>query len=139
WCAPTSPRPSRNTGAVAPVNGIAWITAPERLALLRPPRRIAPSPAATRPPSTPAKIATPTLRLPDHHRGTSVGTGEFIALYGLNSLFWKSIISWGGARSLEGWKSMVFLEWFAWGWSAEQIRLYAVVMWGFTTDRKSTR
>ncbi|WP_312289312.1 hypothetical protein [Stutzerimonas nitrititolerans] len=28
---------------------------------------------------------------------------------------------------------MAFLEWFAWPWNAEQIRLYAVVMWGFTT------
>src|SRR5690606_19184366 len=101
--------------------------------LFRPLRRIAPSPAATRPPSTPTKIATPTLRLPDHHRGISVETGEFIALYCLNSLFWKWIISWCVARWLEGWKSLVFVEWFAWGWSAEQIGLYAVVMWGFTT------
>lgn len=60
-------------------------------------------------------------------------TGDFVALYCLNSLFWKWIISWGGARWLEGWKSLVFLEWFAWGWNAEQIRLYALVAWGFST------
>ena len=28
---------------------------------------------------------------------------------------------------------MVFLEWFAWGWNPEQIRLYALVAWGFST------
>ncbi|WP_313209711.1 hypothetical protein [Stutzerimonas nitrititolerans] len=62
-----------------------------------------------------------------------MGTGEFVALYCLISLFWRWIISWGGAHWLEGWKAMAFLEWFAWPWNAEQIRLYAVVMWGFTT------
>ena len=39
----------------------------------------------------------------------------------------------GGARWLEGWKTMFVLEWFAWGWNAEQIRLYAVIAWGFAT------
>ena len=28
---------------------------------------------------------------------------------------------------------MLFLDWFAWSWNAEQIRLYAVVIWAFTT------
>ena len=28
---------------------------------------------------------------------------------------------------------MFVLEWFAWGWNAEQIRLYAVIAWGFAT------
>ena len=62
-----------------------------------------------------------------------MGTGEFIALYCLNSLLWKWIISWGGARWPEGWKTLFFLEWSAWSWSAELIRLYAVVAWGFST------
>ena len=60
-------------------------------------------------------------------------TEKFVALYLLNSLFWKWIISWGGARWLEGWKATVFVEWFAWPWNAEQIRLYAVVIWALTT------
>ena len=59
--------------------------------------------------------------------------GEFAGIYLLNSLFWKWIISWGGAQWLEGWKSMLFLDWFAWSWNAEQIRLYALVIWVFTT------
>lgn len=65
-----------------------------------------------------------------------MGTGEFIALYCLNSLFWKWIISWGGAQWLEGWKSIFVLEWFAWGWNAEQLRrggvgLYHAVLCGW--------
>lgn len=59
--------------------------------------------------------------------------GEFVGMYLLSSLFWKWIISWGGAQWLEGWKSMLFLDWFTWSWNAEQIRLYAVVIWAFTT------
>ncbi|WP_217475309.1 hypothetical protein [Stutzerimonas stutzeri] len=62
-----------------------------------------------------------------------MSTLEFVALYLLNSAFWKWIISWGGAQWLEGWKSMVVLDWFAWAWNAEQIRLYALLMWGFST------
>ncbi|MEN2508423.1 hypothetical protein V8Z77_16055 [Stutzerimonas stutzeri] len=62
-----------------------------------------------------------------------MSTLEFVALYLLNSVFWKWIISWGGAQWIEGWKSMVVLDWFAWPWNAEQIRLYALVMWSFST------
>ena len=36
-----------------------------------------------------------------------MGTAEFVVLYGLNSLFWKWIISWGGAHWLEGWKAVL--------------------------------
>ncbi len=28
---------------------------------------------------------------------------------------------------------MLVLDWFAWPWNAEQIRLYALVMWSFST------
>jgi hypothetical protein len=59
--------------------------------------------------------------------------GEFILIYIANSLFWKWIISWGGAEWLEGWRSFFFLSWFAGGWTAEQIRLYALVLWVFST------
>ena len=45
-----------------------------------------------------------------------MSTIEFVALYLLNSVFWKWIISWGGAQWIEGWKSMVVLDWFAWPW-----------------------
>lgn len=62
-----------------------------------------------------------------------MSTTEFVLLYLLNSLFWKWIISWGGAQFLEGWKSFFIIDWFAWGWTAEQIRLYALVVWVFST------
>jgi len=62
-----------------------------------------------------------------------MSTAEFVGLYLLNSLFWKWILSWGGAQWIEGWKSMVFLDWFTWHWNAEQIRLYALVIWCFST------
>lgn len=60
-------------------------------------------------------------------------TYTFILLYLLNSLFWKWLISWGGARWLEGWKAYLIIDWFAAHWTAEQIRLYAVIMWLLTT------
>lgn len=46
-----------------------------------------------------------------------------------SSVFWKWILSWGGAQWLEGWKAFWFLEGIAGHWSAEQIRLYALVGW----------
>jgi hypothetical protein len=62
-----------------------------------------------------------------------MSTAFFIALYALNSLFWKWVISWGGAQWLEGWRAFFFLEWFALDWKAEQIRLYALVAWLIST------
>ncbi|MBL4833675.1 MAG: hypothetical protein JKY26_06830 [Pseudomonas sp.] len=58
---------------------------------------------------------------------------EWIFLYALNSLFWKWIISWGGAAWVEGWKSFFLISWLAPRWSAEGIRLFAVVLWFFIT------
>ena len=58
-----------------------------------------------------------------------MSTPAFIAVYVASSLFWKWIISWGGAAWLEGWRAFFLLEWFAAHWSAEQIRLYALIMW----------
>ena len=62
----------------------------------------------------------------------SVSTVEWVGFFALNSLFWKWVISWGGAHWLEGWKSWFLISWFAPLWSAEQIRLYALVIWFFT-------
>lgn len=53
----------------------------------------------------------------------------WIALFIAQSLFWKWIVSWGGAEYLEGWKAFFVLDWFAARWSAEQIRLYALACW----------
>lgn len=53
----------------------------------------------------------------------------WIIQYVLQSLFYKWILSWGGAQWLEGLKSALTLGWFTWDWNAEQIRLYVLVIW----------
>jgi hypothetical protein len=53
----------------------------------------------------------------------------WIASFAATSLFWKWILSWGGAEWLEGWKAFFVIDWFAARWSAEQIRLYALLSW----------
>ena len=50
--------------------------------------------------------------------------GSFVVL----SLFWKWVLSWGGATWLEGWRGF-FFEGFSPFWSAEQIRFYALLAW----------
>lgn len=55
--------------------------------------------------------------------------GSWVALFAVSSLWWKWIISWGGAHWLEGIKSWFFLSCFAWSWNVEQIRLYAACCW----------
>ncbi len=57
----------------------------------------------------------------------------WVMIYIANSLFWKWVLSWGGAQWLEGWKAWFFLEWFAADWNAEQIRAYALLAWIITT------
>ncbi|MCG8429294.1 MAG: hypothetical protein MI754_18230 [Chromatiales bacterium] len=54
---------------------------------------------------------------------------EWIVVFSLNSLFWKWIVSWGGAQWVEGWKAFFVIDWFAAAWTAEQIRLYGVIIW----------
>jgi hypothetical protein len=53
----------------------------------------------------------------------------WIASFAATSLFWKWILSWGGAEWLEGWKAFFVIDWFAARWSAEQIRFYALLAW----------
>ena len=53
----------------------------------------------------------------------------WIVAYIISSLFWKWILSWGGADCLEGWQSIFFLSFFAGNWDAEQIKFYALLMW----------
>ena len=57
----------------------------------------------------------------------------YILLYLAQSLFWKWILSWGGAAWLEGWKAFWFVDWFAGRWNTEGLRLYALCMWIVTT------
>lgn len=53
----------------------------------------------------------------------------WIVFYIAVSLFYKWILSWGGAQRVEGWLSLIAIGWFALDWSAEQIRLFALIMW----------
>ena len=46
----------------------------------------------------------------------------WIIQFALQSLFYKRILSWGGAQWLEGIKSALTLGWMTWDWNAEQIR-----------------
>lgn len=57
----------------------------------------------------------------------------WIAMYLLSSLFYKWVLSWGGAKTIEGWKSFFLIGWFALDWNSEQIRLYALISWLVTT------
>lgn len=51
------------------------------------------------------------------------------AQYILFSLFFKWLLSWGGAEKIEGWLAGLLISWHAVDWSAEQIRFYALLSW----------
>ena len=52
----------------------------------------------------------------------------WIIQFALQSLFYKWILSWGGAQWLEGIKSALTLGWMTWDWNAEQIRFYILII-----------
>lgn len=49
--------------------------------------------------------------------------------YLLTSLFFKWILSWGGAERIEGWKAFFLIHWLAGTWTADQIRFWALLVW----------
>lgn len=54
----------------------------------------------------------------------------WMVLFAAVSLLARWITSWGGAEWLEGWRASLFIDWIhAWSWEAEQIRLYALLLW----------
>ncbi|MBU3845393.1 MAG: hypothetical protein H9855_00160 [Candidatus Acinetobacter avistercoris] len=53
----------------------------------------------------------------------------WIILFLIQSLFYKWLLSWGGAQWLVGLKSALTFGWMTWDWNAEQIRLYALLLW----------
>ena len=57
----------------------------------------------------------------------------WIIQFALQSLFYKRILSWGGAQWLEGIKSALTLGWMTWDWNAEQIRFYILIIWIFSS------
>lgn len=58
---------------------------------------------------------------------------KWILCYILMSLFNFWVISWGGAKKIEGWLSFFAIGWFALDWKAEQIRLFVLISWFFLT------
>lgn len=57
----------------------------------------------------------------------------WVILYMLQSLFFKWVLSWGGASWLVGLKAVLSFGWFTWDWNAEQLRLYALILWFFAS------
>lgn len=45
------------------------------------------------------------------------------------SLFYKWILSWGGAKVLEGVLSVFTFGWFSFDWNTEQLRFYVLLLW----------
>ncbi len=52
-----------------------------------------------------------------------------IALYVLVSLYFKWLLSWGGAEKIEGWLAGFLINFRATDWDAGQIRFYALLSW----------
>lgn len=46
-----------------------------------------------------------------------------------HSLYCWWIIGYGGAHWVAGWKSWFFIDWLALDWTAEQIRMYILIIW----------
>jgi len=61
---------------------------------------------------------------------STISLNEWIILFVITSLWWKWILSWGGASVLKGLGAYFAIGWFAWAWNEEQIRLYALLLWG---------
>lgn len=58
---------------------------------------------------------------------------DWILQYLCQALFYKWILFWGGAQWLVGLKSVFTLGWMTWDWNAEQLRLYALLLWIFAS------
>lgn len=57
----------------------------------------------------------------------------WIIYFVIISIFYKWLISWGGAERIEGWLSFIVIGWFALDWKAEQIKFFTIIMWLFFT------
>lgn len=54
--------------------------------------------------------------------------GHWVIVYVVTASLWLWVLRWGGAEWLEGWKAWGLLGWFTGHWSAEQIKLYALLV-----------
>ncbi|KPN71808.1 hypothetical protein AKG09_05155 [Neisseria sp. 83E34] len=50
-------------------------------------------------------------------------------IYVLVSLYFKWLLSWGGAERIEGWLAGFLINLQSTGWDTEQIRFYALLSW----------
>jgi len=57
----------------------------------------------------------------------------WVLFFFFNSLIYKWIISWGGAKILKGWLAGFFLESLVSDLTTEQLRAYALFIWILTT------
>lgn len=53
----------------------------------------------------------------------------WIMAFSAYSLFLKWVISWGGAKVIEGWTAGLFFGWLVNDLNSEQIRAYALIIW----------
>ena len=57
----------------------------------------------------------------------------WIIQFALQSLFYKRILSWGGASYIKGWKSIFFLDTESSSWNEEQVKMMTLFLWiGFS-------
>lgn len=54
---------------------------------------------------------------------------QWLLLFLLSSIFYGWVLLGNGAKWLEGWLSWWVIGWFSLDWTAEQIRLYVLIIW----------
>lgn len=59
-----------------------------------------------------------------------MSVGIWILFFAVDTVFMLWVLRGQGAEWMEGWRALLFIDWFraAW-WSAEQIRLYVLLWW----------
>lgn len=58
---------------------------------------------------------------------------SWVVKFSLNSIWWKWLISWGGAQKLEGWMTFIVSDLFVTNWTSSQIQFYSKVAWVFSS------
>jgi hypothetical protein len=59
-----------------------------------------------------------------------MSTSEDTLLYVADCLLCLWVMRWGGAQWMEGWRTAFFIDWLlAFRWTAEQIKLYFLLLW----------
>lgn len=52
-------------------------------------------------------------------------TSLWVAFYVGQAIFWIWIARWGGASWVRGWRAAFLVDWLAWRWDEDVIRLFA--------------